>query len=94
MAYCQKCGTEIPNEAKFCTSCGEKLEQNNAARSDDSSTSQTSQNGYVEDRTIQEMFLKTTGRLNRLRYFKRTFIFQFIVGFISGFVGVVDPLNR
>lgn len=26
---------------------------------------------YTEDKTMQEMFLKTTGRLNRLRYFKR-----------------------
>ncbi len=26
---------------------------------------------YTEDKTMQEMFIKTTGRLNRLRYFKR-----------------------
>ena len=26
---------------------------------------------YVEDKTVEEMFLKRTGRLNRLRYFKR-----------------------
>ena len=26
---------------------------------------------YVEDKTAEEMFLKRTGRLNRLRYFKR-----------------------
>ena len=26
---------------------------------------------YTEDKTMQEIFLKTTGRLNRLRYFQR-----------------------
>lgn len=29
---------------------------------------------YTEDKTMQEMFLKTTGRLNRLRYFKRVMV--------------------
>ena len=27
--------------------------------------------GYIEDKTITEMFFKSGGRLNRLRYFKR-----------------------
>ena len=74
MANCPKCGAQVPNDAKFCGECGEKLEQNNAVQSADNSTSQTSQNDYVEDKTIQEMFLKTTGRLNRLRYFKRCIV--------------------
>ena len=30
--------------------------------------------GYVEETTISEIFFKTTGRLNRLRYFKRKFV--------------------
>lgn len=29
---------------------------------------------YVEDNTISEMFFKTSGRLNRWRYFKRRFV--------------------
>ena len=29
---------------------------------------------YTEDKTMQEMFIKTTGRLNRLRYFKRVMV--------------------
>lgn len=33
-----------------------------------------SANGYVEETTISEIFFKTNGRLNRLRYFKRKFV--------------------
>ena len=74
MANCPKCGAQVPNDAKFCGECGEKLDQNNAAPFDDVSTSQSSPNDYIEDKTIQDMFLKTTGRLNRLRYFKRSLV--------------------
>ena len=74
MAYCPKCGSQVSENAKFCGACGEKLEQNNATPSANNSISQTSQNSYIEDTTIQEMFLKTTGRLNRLRYFKRSLV--------------------
>ena len=30
--------------------------------------------GYVEEKTISEMFFKANGRLNRLRYFKRRLV--------------------
>ena len=33
--------------------------------------------GYVEESTISEMLFKSNGRLNRLRYFKRTFFLWF-----------------
>ena len=27
MAYCKKCGSELPDDAKYCTKCGESVEQ-------------------------------------------------------------------
>lgn len=33
---------------------------------------------YQEDKTLEEMFLKTTGRLNRLRYLKRSILLMIV----------------
>ena len=41
---------------------------------------------YIEDTTMQEMFLKTTGRLNRLRYFKRIMVVTLISLLIDCFL--------
>lgn len=38
---------------------------------------------YQEDKTLEEMFLKTTGRLNRLRYFKRSVLLILITLLVS-----------
>ena len=92
MVNCPKCGAQVSNDAKFCGECGEKLEQNNAVPSADDLTSQSSQNGYIEDKTIQDMFLKTTGRLNRLRYFKRCLAIMSIA-FVAIIFGAVS-LNQ
>lgn len=62
----------MPDDAKFCNTCGEKLESNDSLSINANESSQTS--AYVEDVTIQDMFLKTTGRLNRLRYLKRSIV--------------------
>lgn len=67
MAVCKKCGAEVSDGAKFCNECGEKIESS----SEENKIS--SNNVYVPDVTLQEMFLKTSGRLNRKRYFKRSF---------------------
>ena len=40
---------------------------------------------YTEDKTMQEMFLKNTGRLNRLRYFKRSLVVM-LVAFVINFI--------
>ena len=86
MLICKKCGSQMPDDAKFCNTCGEKLENNDSLSINANESSQTA--NYVEDVTIQDMILKTTGRLNRLRYFKRTLILGFIFGFIASFIGV------
>ena len=44
---------------------------------------------YIEDTTMQEMFLKTTGRLNRLRYFKRIMVITLISLVINCFIVMI-----
>ena len=61
--FCPNCGAELQSGDKFCKSCGQKT---------DSSTSAPDGGGYVKERELSEIFLKTSGRLNRLRYFKRS----------------------
>ena len=71
MANCPKCGSQVSESAKFCGACGEKLERDDIASTAEHSSSH---NAYVEDTTFKEMFFKTTGRLNRLRFFKRNLV--------------------
>ena len=67
--YCYKCGAEIKYTAKFCPACGANVAQAAAAAPIPKGASTSS--AYTEDRTLEEMFLKKDGRLNRLRYLKR-----------------------
>lgn len=86
MAVCKKCGAEVSDGAKFCNECGEKIESS----SEENKIS--SNNVYVPDVTIQEMFLKTSGRLNRKRYFKRSFALgalQMLIMIIMGTLSMV-----
>ncbi|MBR2519403.1 MAG: DUF805 domain-containing protein [Selenomonadaceae bacterium] len=53
--FCPNCGAKLRAGAEFCGSCGAR------------STDEVIQN----DKTIREMFLSTSGRLNRLHYFLR-----------------------
>lgn len=62
--FCSKCGAELHDGETFCESCGEKI----VVRG----------NRYEEDREIIDILLKTTGRLNRLRYLKRISAVVFI----------------
>lgn len=58
---------KISDEGKN-TSSDEKVENISAENES------TSNNSYVPETTMQEMFLKTSGRLNRMRYFKRMLV--------------------
>ena len=82
MSICKKCGSQMPDDARFCTNCGEKLENNDSLSINANENSQTS--AYIEDVTIQDMFLKTTGRLNRLRYLMKRSIVRVIALFAIG----------
>lgn len=88
MATCKKCGSEILNNAKFCNECGEKVEFLSAENENNVSQNDV----YVPDVTMQEMFLKTSGRLNRKRYFKRMMalgLFQTIITVILSSLSLV-----
>ena len=58
--FCPQCGAQLSDNAKYCHFCGEKVSGLRGT--------------YSADTTIREMFLKSSGRLNRLRYFKRSIV--------------------
>lgn len=84
MAVCKKCGAEVSDGAKFCNECGEKIESS----SEENKIS--SNNVYVPDVTLQEMFLKTSGRLNRKRFFKRIMALAAVVITIITFLAALS----
>ena len=57
--FCSNCGSALPDGANYCNQCGANLSEFAGA-------------AYEEDNTWAAMLLKTDGRLNRLRYIKRT----------------------
>ena len=85
--FCQNCGTKLEQGAAFCPSCGKKIETDrptvNLAKTEQPpaehfSVQTENQSRYVPDNTFAEMFLKRDGRLNRLRYFKRSLVLALI----------------
>lgn len=74
MFICPKCGSQVQDNVKFCSSCGEKLVETSEEKT-----------AYIEDVTIRDIFLKTTGRLNRLSYFKRSLV-RFLTLLVSFFI--------
>lgn len=86
--FCSNCGAKLEQGTIFCGSCGTKVED--VVTSEEKIVQQpiqqpnyhteavNTQLGYQEESTFQEMFLKRTGRLNRLRYFKRSLVIGII----------------
>ena len=59
--FCTNCGAKLEAGEKFCSSCGQDI---SAANYDATP--------HQEDCGLWENLFKTNGRLNRLRYFKRS----------------------
>ena len=72
--FCSNCGKKIDDNAKFCDACGANVEKVNFGVGLEA----PNPSAYIEDSTFQEMFLKPSGRLNRLRFFKRGLILGLI----------------
>ena len=84
--FCSKCNAELKSGEKFCGTCGQKVDESSA------NDLESHGGGYVEDYEIADILLKTTGRLNRLRYFKRCLAIMSIA-FVAIIFGAVS-LNQ
>ena len=79
--FCSNCGAKLKADAKFCSSCGQKVQYDSpkSAPTNSTYTPLSKEPELVRrEETFQEMFLLTTGRLKRLRYFKRLLVIGFI----------------
>ena len=54
MKYCQKCGSELKTNAKFCTSCGNKIQ----ATIPDNVQPKKSSDTIVKPKELKKIFLK------------------------------------
>ena len=80
--FCSKCGAPIEEGGKFCSSCGAKIVESSAPNQNevtkdvppapnDESSAPNQNDFFVDDVGVEAMFLKRTGRLNRLRFIQR-----------------------
>ena len=67
--FCSNCGAQLNEHDNFCPRCGKKTSEQSASR-------------RVKDNGIVENFLSRDGRLNRWRYFKRSFLLCVIESFV------------
>lgn len=67
--FCPHCGAKLNDNASFCSSCGTKLMI--SPHTSEAPSNQHHTAIYKEDKSLEDMFLRKEGRLNRLRYFKR-----------------------
>ena len=80
--FCTNCGAKLEAGEKFCPTCG----QNVSATNYDTTP-------YQEDCELWENLFKVNGRLNRLRYFKRSIgiFFLYIILLIASIAIFIDP---
>lgn len=88
--FCPKCGTELQQNAKFCTNCGNKLSDDGAIQPQATSPSQST--------TVNEASTDTAGPADKPKWKKVvTWVFLFIVGVIALATlttsGLMDPVD-
>ena len=91
--FCSKCGTPLKDNAKFCSACGTKVETENFVPTPISPESQEHYEEFnsppIQNQnaglyaTFYDTFLKKEGRLNRWRYFKRSFVVNMVFSILS-----------
>ena len=79
--FCLHCGAKLNDNASFCSSCGTKLMI--SPHTSEAPSNQYHTVIYKEDKSLEDMFLRKEGRLNRLRYFKR------MLAVLGAHIGVV-----
>lgn len=79
--FCSKCGKPLSPDAKFCDACGAKVDStvNLSKEPITEIPNAPVSNRRVPDNGIVENFFKRDGRLNRLRYFKRSLVVGLIM---------------
>lgn len=95
--FCPNCGTKLESNATACSFCGQIIEREPAhvnlggtpIKPPSAPPEYLDQPRYQKDTTIFEMFLSINGRLNRLRYVKRSallVLIEFILAFAIALV--------
>ena len=109
--FCPNCGTKLEANEKFCPSCGQNLQDETSTVNLDKSSPSVASNydesfnpnaaqidttPFQPDSGLWENFFKTNGRLNRWRFFKRSFaIFILYMVFITAdFIIFLDPTSE
>lgn len=72
--FCSSCGAPLKDDAKFCASCGNQVSEEKKPSKPQASPSAQPNSRFKDDVTMQDIFLRKSGRLNRLRYFKRSLV--------------------
>jgi uncharacterized RDD family membrane protein YckC len=88
--FCRKCGKEIDPTSKFCSFCGESV--NNIVQKD---ISETVQEKIKTEVTTENLQPTTQGKrfLNILMDMLGYYIFSFSIGFIFGILGLGDLIT-
>ena len=82
MKICTNCGEKLEANEKFCPTCGEKI-----------TTTTNNTTTFQPDDGLWENLFKIEGRLNRWRYFKRSFamFFLYILSVIATCAIFLEP---
>ena len=91
--FCSNCGTKLKEGAAFCGSCGARVGSSDEKVQKEPDRQHRHQLGTSGDATVNDMFFKMNGRLNRLPYFKRILVLFLVelVLYILGSVVLLEP---
>ncbi len=92
--FCSKCGTKLEDSDRFCQACGTQVQESQQQPSPNQQQNfRPSNTDFNLDQTFQDMFFKTHGRLNCLRYFKRSLLLVLAEIFIFIVIGSILDID-